>query len=165
MRKSAEILDRVAGAMLDIYATKTGQPAENIAAAMAAETWYSAEEAQAYGFADEVAEPLKLAAKTFDLKALGFKHVPDPSATGRTLSAANEKALSDAVETIEGGVGQIEEVLSQVDPNHQDDADDDEDQGDQKASGDAHARILARVAELLATTRHKGPTTEESNEG
>jgi ATP-dependent Clp protease protease subunit len=55
LRDTAALLDKVDGSLVTSYANKTGQSAEDIAAWMAAETWFSASEAVELGFADEVA--------------------------------------------------------------------------------------------------------------
>lgn len=99
-RKMAEILEQVAGTIMGAYREKTGRAAEQIAAAMAAETWYSAQEALEFGFADEVAGPLRVAA-AFDLAALGYRHPPAIAlealpAAGRDECAAESPAEGDA---------------------------------------------------------------------
>jgi ATP-dependent Clp endopeptidase proteolytic subunit ClpP len=110
MRKMAEILDAVAETILGVYEAKTGRSRDELMAAMAEETWLSAGEALDWGFADEVAGPIEVAAE-FDLEGLQFRRPPAiaaaPEAVGRTLSAANEAKLHDARNL-------IDEVLSQV---------------------------------------------------
>lgn len=54
-RKSADLLEQIDGSLVKSYAAKTQQPAEDIAAMMAAETWIEAERAVELGFADSVA--------------------------------------------------------------------------------------------------------------
>jgi len=51
MRKNAEILDRVKDAILNTYEDRTKMQREDLAAAMDAETYYSADEAVTAGFA------------------------------------------------------------------------------------------------------------------
>ncbi|MGF6976363.1 ATP-dependent Clp protease protease subunit [Paraburkholderia sp. JPY465] len=55
LRATAALLDKVDASLVNSYAKKTGQRADDIAAWMAAETWFSAAEAVELGFADEVA--------------------------------------------------------------------------------------------------------------
>jgi ATP-dependent protease ClpP protease subunit len=77
LRKAAELLDQVAATIRATYVAKTGQDEQLIAQAMAEETWFGAEEAAAWGFADEVADPLAVAAsgaRTFDLSR--FRNAP-----------------------------------------------------------------------------------------
>lgn len=54
MADMAEVLAKIDGAMTEVYAKKTGKSRSQIAAAMDAETWYTADEAKADGFVDEV---------------------------------------------------------------------------------------------------------------
>jgi ATP-dependent Clp protease protease subunit len=77
-RKAADLLDAISGTIVTAYQEKSGQPVEAITAAMAAETWYTAEQALAFGFVDEIAEPLKAAAgyQVFDFEARGFRNGP-----------------------------------------------------------------------------------------
>ena len=56
MRKMADTLDKIRGSLIGTYARRTGQPAEKIEAWMDAETWFNAEEAVRFGFADEIIE-------------------------------------------------------------------------------------------------------------
>lgn len=63
LRKSAETLEMFAGQMLDEYVRRAGEEnREPLRAAMVAETWYTATEAQALGFVDELIEPVALRA-------------------------------------------------------------------------------------------------------
>jgi ATP-dependent Clp endopeptidase proteolytic subunit ClpP len=68
LRKQADLLDKVKTSMLDAYCTKTGKPAEEIAAIMDAETWYTAEEALQHHFIDAIYEPLNMAAQYFGIE-------------------------------------------------------------------------------------------------
>lgn len=55
LRSTATVLDQIESSMVDDYERKTGQPREQIAAWLAAETWFTAQEAVEYGFADRIA--------------------------------------------------------------------------------------------------------------
>lgn len=61
LRRTAERLDKHRDAMLRAY-MRTGLSIEKVTALLADETWMSAEEALAFGFVDEIAEPLRYAA-------------------------------------------------------------------------------------------------------
>jgi ATP-dependent Clp protease, protease subunit len=61
LRATAALLDKVDASLVNSYANKTGQSADDIEAWMAAETWFSASEAVELGFADEVASGSALA--------------------------------------------------------------------------------------------------------
>ncbi len=54
MRSTADLLDKIDGTIANDYARKTGASAEQIAAWMDAETWFTAAEAKEAGFVDEV---------------------------------------------------------------------------------------------------------------
>jgi ATP-dependent Clp endopeptidase proteolytic subunit ClpP len=76
MRQMASVLDKVGETILGVYARKTGADPEEIAADMAAETWFTAAEAKAAGYVDTVAKPVKAAAMShFDLSC--FRHAPE----------------------------------------------------------------------------------------
>jgi ATP-dependent protease ClpP protease subunit len=73
MRAMAEALDKVGDSLAVGYAAKSGRPADEIAALMAAETWLDATEALALGFADRLVEPVRIAA-SFDIGR--FRNAP-----------------------------------------------------------------------------------------
>jgi ATP-dependent Clp protease protease subunit len=75
MREMAESLEKISGSLAGIYVTRTGKDAAEIGRLMNAETWFTAEEAVAEGFADETEEANKASA-SFDLSR--FKNVPRP---------------------------------------------------------------------------------------
>lgn len=55
LRKTAQLLDKIDDSIANDYAARTGKPKDELLALMSAETWYSATEAQDFGFADRVA--------------------------------------------------------------------------------------------------------------
>lgn len=59
MRAMAELLDRQSDKIAGIYAARAGGTVEDWRAAMAKETWYSAQEAVDAGLADEVDDPAR----------------------------------------------------------------------------------------------------------
>ena len=73
MREMAETMDKIAGSMIRGYAGRSGRSEEEIAALMAAETWFDAEAAIAAGLATRMAEPVRIAA-SFDVAA--FRNAP-----------------------------------------------------------------------------------------
>lgn len=74
LRRDATALDKAADAMLGAYVARTGRPADEIRSAMAAETWFTAPEALAFGLVDAVIDALPLAA-SIDLS--GFHNIPE----------------------------------------------------------------------------------------
>jgi len=90
MRAMAEALDKIGGSLLRGYAAKSGKPEDEIAAIMAKETWLDAAEALDMGFADTMAEPVKMAA-SFDVSR--FRNAPP-----EIIEAAKAKDEPVAVE-------------------------------------------------------------------
>lgn len=83
LRKTADLLDKVDDGIVADYARKTGASAEQVRAWMDAETWFSAEEAQAVGFVDQVlvstqAAAAQAAATRWNLSA--YANAPKPPA-------------------------------------------------------------------------------------
>jgi ATP-dependent protease ClpP protease subunit len=86
MRAMAEALDKIKGSLVTGYAAKSGGAEDDIAALMAKEAWLDAAEAVELGFADRLAEPVRIAAR-FDIGR--FRNAPP--------------ALVDATAEIGGG--------------------------------------------------------------
>ncbi len=59
LQKTAALLDKIDGTLIETYVDRTGQTAEQVAEWMAAETWFTAQEAVDNGFANVIAEPAK----------------------------------------------------------------------------------------------------------
>lgn len=77
MRAMADTLDKVSRSLADLYVAKSGQSLEQIRTWMDEETWFSAEEALAAGFVDEIrAATVPAQARAFDLS--GYQRVPAP---------------------------------------------------------------------------------------
>ncbi len=109
MRAMAEALDKIKGSLLQGYAAKSGRSQEEIAPLMAAETWLDAKDALDLGFADRIAEPVRIAAR-FDVGR--FRNAPPVLIEGAGVAAedepsGNEVANSDAApeETVSDGEG------------------------------------------------------------
>ena len=82
MRAEAELLDKISLQLVDAYVRKSGQTADVIKAAMAAETWYTADEAIAAGLATEKIETVAAKACVVP-KEMAYRNMPrsvDPRA-------------------------------------------------------------------------------------
>ena len=101
MRAMAEALDKVGGSLAAGYAAKSGRDPQEIAALMAAETWLDAAEALALGFADRLAEPVRIAA-SFDIGR--FRNAP-PALIEAVEAEAVEAEGQDGTETVPEGHG------------------------------------------------------------
>lgn len=109
LRETADTLEKIDGAIVNDYTTKTGKDAEQVQAWMDAETWFTAAEAKEHGFVDRVLDADKKAKNTWNLKA--FAKVPEalkepppdpapepeeieePAAAGFFMSEANANRL------------------------------------------------------------------------
>lgn len=96
LRDWADVLDKITAQAADIYAARTKLSAERVLELMKAETWMTAAEAKALGFAD-VVEPLK-SKPSENMRSLAtmrledFKNVPDELRA--TIEAARLSATS-----------------------------------------------------------------------
>lgn len=92
LRSTADRLEAVSASLRDVYVARTGRDAVEVAAWMDAETWFTAAEAKANGFADEVTENLRMAAR-FDPAKHKFRNAP-AGLTGRPNNDDVRRRLS-----------------------------------------------------------------------
>jgi ATP-dependent Clp endopeptidase proteolytic subunit ClpP len=77
LRDQAELLDKIRSNMVGAYAAKSGQSPEQIEEWMDAETWFTAEQAHAAGFVDEITDRLDIAASANTPRVLAkFRNTP-----------------------------------------------------------------------------------------
>jgi hypothetical protein len=105
MREMADTMDKIAGSMIRGYAGRSGRSEEEIAALMAAETWFDAEAAIAAGLATRMVEPIRIAA-SFNVAA--FRNAPPvliettsvqtPVVDSEMVAAADNPDPSDGTE-------------------------------------------------------------------
>lgn len=76
LRKQADVMDQIQKTLVSTYVARTGQTAEAIQALLDGETWLTADEALAKGFATSVAEAKKIAACIPDPEEFGFTKTP-----------------------------------------------------------------------------------------
>jgi ATP-dependent Clp endopeptidase proteolytic subunit ClpP len=104
LRDMADVLDKVGASLVATYVARTGRSEADVKALLDAETYLSAEEAVAQGFADEVEPALKVTA-AFELDRLPadiqavFKAAADPAAAEAAAAAAAAEAASAAAAT------------------------------------------------------------------
>lgn len=94
LRKNAELLDKVSVSIVDAYAQRTGQTAEQVKTWMNAETWFTAEEAKAAGFCDTITGEVE--AKKFNLAAR-YRKAP-------ACLQAEEKAVIQSIREFEAAL-------------------------------------------------------------
>lgn len=106
MRKSADMLDKIRGTIVNQYVRKTGMDSADIEKMMDAETWLTTSEAYQDGFIDEVtdAEPIAAMLTSDELKR--FKSVP--TALVEQAKAAGDNAKNIETDDANGEVQGIE---------------------------------------------------------
>jgi len=88
---TADLLDKIDGTLVQTYVDRTGQKADKVAEWMAAETWFTAQEAVDAGFADRIAEVApKAQAAEWNLTAYGRapQMAPSPDEPAKKVDAA-----------------------------------------------------------------------------
>ncbi len=85
MRKTAEVMDKIADSIAVSYTARTGKTIEDMKALMESETWFTAQEALAMGLVDQIDEPVKAAAR-FDLS----RFTNAPAGLGKQPEALSE---------------------------------------------------------------------------
>ena len=114
MRAMAEALEKVKGSLVQGYAAKSGRAAEEIAALMAAETWFDAKDALDAGLATRIAEPVRMAAR-FDIGR--FRNAPPELVEGEADAEADRGPDADGSEDAEGDiVGHHDDVAPAAEP-------------------------------------------------
>lgn len=76
IRQLINLLETIDETMVATYAARTGNTAEKVRGWLDAETWMTADEAVARGFAERAEAPAKVAALKVDRRLLGFKNIP-----------------------------------------------------------------------------------------
>lgn len=95
LREMADQLEMIDGQIADIYAARTGKDRDEIVSLMDAETWMTGAEAVENGFADELIENKKIAAKV-NIALLGkYKAAPDVSNLFADVEEENSEPLAD----------------------------------------------------------------------
>jgi ATP-dependent Clp endopeptidase proteolytic subunit ClpP len=101
MRKMADVLDKVRSTMSGVYSGKSGKPEADINSLLDDETWMTADEAHEFGFVDEIADEMDLAACAKFIPIMskaGFKHIPKQINASAAIPTAKdaERGLRDA---------------------------------------------------------------------
>jgi ATP-dependent Clp endopeptidase proteolytic subunit ClpP len=100
LRKQADALDKAKDTMISSYRKKSGLDEDQISAIMTEETWFSASEAVELGFADEIIEPLEMAACLNKVDLSRFAKVP------ALLTCATKEVLQQKPVNSGGTIGE-----------------------------------------------------------
>lgn len=154
MRRTADILDKIRDTMAGVYGAKSGQTPEAIAALLDAETWYSAEEAKAAGFVDEIADPVEATACAKFIPAmarLGYQHVPRAITDSHTNP--DPKDLERALQTAGCTARLAKAILAEGFPARQRDVAPPEEPSDAARQRDVAPPTPARIDRTAALLR------------
>lgn len=92
LRQTADVMDKLKEQLVGIYTRRTGKAADEVAAWMDAETWFTAEEAIAAGFADRTEERMAIAAALDPAKFQNMPaHLATPPAPSSQLPTSNSQ--------------------------------------------------------------------------
>jgi len=91
MRAYADLLDTVNGTIRDVYVARTKKSDAQVKTWMKDETWFTAKEAVANGFADKMTENLRVAASVADPSR--YKHLPSALMPRRAAAVAKLATL------------------------------------------------------------------------
>lgn len=111
LRETADTLERVSASLAEVYAARTGKPIAEIRAAMEAETWFSAEEAVAYGLATEIVAAKRAAACTLPPQ-LAALHAKRPAMIAPPAPPSPSPAARAAVEELDRRLARIDATLA-----------------------------------------------------
>ena len=113
MREQADLLDKIQTGIVNAYAAKSGQTSEQIQAWMDAETWFTAEEAKAAGFVDEITDAHQMAASATKFERVAkFKNAPENLTSETIIMDPVTETIEEipAVEVVEETPAAVEEV-------------------------------------------------------
>lgn len=119
MRKTADLLEKIAGQLATIYTNNSYLDRQKVQAAMNEETWYTAPEALEAGFADRVEDHGQIAAMAFDFSKYQYRKLPQGLAAQQAPldlqpETTNAPAASGGENHTQGGESMktLEEILA-----------------------------------------------------
>lgn len=107
MRKSAEVLDKVAETIKNVYAARTGLSKEEISEMMDDETWLTAQEAKEKGFCDVITDEVTLDNSVNNQFLNHYHNVPKAF-----KNEDNNSDVEKKVEALEKRIEKLEEKLN-----------------------------------------------------
>ena len=161
MRKEADLLDKISGTLLGVYADKTGMDKEEIKALMNAESWFTAQETVNMGFADRIDEDENENAlaeiSKFDLSI--FSKVPDVL-KNKQSKLPTERELEDVLRDAGYSRTQAKSILS-VGYKAAESLRDAVDSGQRDADLPKKEKKLDKVSQLLILAERMAPSKEK----
>jgi ATP-dependent protease ClpP protease subunit len=108
LRQTADLLDKMRERIADTYVARTGIARDRVIAMMNAETWLTADEAKAEGFADGVVPSKRGAEQAKALASLRFDGLVSPP---KTLIAACARARAEIADSTKGAEPMQEKAM------------------------------------------------------
>lgn len=90
MRTMADLLETTTGSIRDVYVARTGNDDDKVKNWMSEETWFTAAEAVEFGFAETIADNLRIAAR-IDPEKHKFRKAPSALSATPNLAAVRER--------------------------------------------------------------------------
>lgn len=116
MDKVKEILNGIEKSIMPIYATRTGLSEEEVGELLNAETWFTAEEAVAKGFADELIEPTEKISFSDAFQAFNSQLAVSMSATKKSMKDFAHKLAESEEKVVEIEIEPAKVVEVPVEP-------------------------------------------------
>lgn len=160
MRKMADRLDKVGGSIATAYTSKSGKGEDEITALMNAETWMTAQEAFDFGFIDEIAAEMDMAACVKFVPAMQkakFKNIPEQFEKRKT---PDPRECERTLRKLGCSATQAKAMIAEGFQNGQRDVDDSEipeDDGQRDVDGQ-HKAKRDRIADLLIRAEIVAPS-------
>lgn len=133
LRRVADLLDKMRGDLLDIYEARTKQPRSKLEGWVDAETWMSAEEAVANGFADVVDD---ITAKVSLQAVAKLKNVPEALRALAQKETPMAKMSDDEIKSLQEKCAALEEENARLKAEAEEDSDEEEPKHDTGAEDD-----------------------------
>jgi ATP-dependent Clp endopeptidase proteolytic subunit ClpP len=113
LRAEANRLEKIEKQLIAVYAGRSAMAESKVAALMAAETWFTAEEALAAGLITEISEPVRAVALA-DLSPLGFRNLPANMKGSPMTAPAPTITAPPTGQTVAMSADQVREVNALV---------------------------------------------------
>jgi len=161
--KVKEVLSDIEKSLLPIYTARTGKSEEEVQALLDAETWMTAEEAVAEGFADEVIEAKKASYSDAIKNLVSGQFAYSMSATQESMKNLIDKIkASDEEEEEETGVADSTETVDEVVDTTDDAETEDVEETDEETETEGESE--AEVEEIKESDEEKEEMADENTQ-
>lgn len=149
LRRTADLLDKMASDLLDIYETRSGMDRDKIHALMDAETYMTAEEAVEMGFADRIDDKINARVSLQAVAKLNPEKVPESLRALAKGKAMTEEEMKAKIRALEEENAKLK--AEKEEPEHNAEDDDEGEEKEEKAEEDDDDKEKAKA--ILAVAR------------